>query len=504
MDPSGISHSGLVEEARRLLDSLEEGSMSETAYDTAWVARVPNPDNPQEPLFPAAFDWLLRAQRADGSWGAEIPFAHDRVISTLASLITLAGSSYRREEAQLAARRAIVYLNRERPNLQDDPVETVGFELILPELVRQAGELGLSLPYDDWKFVEAIKADKLNRIPPIAVYGGPTSLTHSLEYLGDRLSPTLVQRCQLANGSYGVSPSATAYVHARVPDGQTTRYLERVAGLKPSGGTPYVHPFEIFETSWVLYCLEPLPRSLPEVLVLTQRLASAWSPVGTAWTAESSVPDADDTAVALWVLNSYGHRVDTAILERFEAAEYFLTFAFERNPSVTTNAHVLAVLRQQESTPDRRRMILKAVQYLRNARVDGTYWRDKWHVSPYYATDQALAALSGLADELVRPAISWILDQQADSGAWGFGDGTQEETAWALHALIVASERDPALRSIARPAVERGGTYLADCFDEPRYPALWVGKSLYTPQNIVRAIVLGALARWHEAAGMSS
>jgi halimadienyl-diphosphate synthase len=382
--------------------------MSSCAYDTAWVARLTRPEAPEEPLFPASFDWLLRNQHPDGSWGADIAFAHDRVISTLSALVALAGSQHRRNEAQRAVRRGVVYLNRERPDLQADPAETVGFELILPELVRQAKALGLRLPYRDWEFVEAIKADKLRRIPPIAIYGGPTPMTHSLEFLGDRLAHMLVQRCQSPNGSYGASPSATAYVQAQLKDNDALGYIYRVAE-QDSGGIPYVYPFETMETSFVLYFLEPALHGLPEAEALIDRLADTWSPMGTPWSRECSVPDADDTAVTLSVLVRYGRSMDADVFELFEANEYFHTFAFERNPSVTTNAHILHVLRQYPSVPERRRVILKIVHYLTRTRTKEGFWHDKWHASPYYATGEAIQALSGISTELVRRASDGCL-----------------------------------------------------------------------------------------------
>jgi halimadienyl-diphosphate synthase len=211
----GIELADLVSEAQRILDSLGQARVSATAYDTAWLARVPRASDEGEPLFPESYDWLIRHQHDDGWWGGDLAFPHDRLISTLAATVTLAGARFRRAESEPAVRRAVVYLNREHLNVRDDPAETVGFELLLPELMRQAQRLGLQLPYQEWAFVDAIKADKLQRIPPIAVYGGPTPLTFSLEYLGDGVSPLLVERCRSFNGSYGASPSATGYVHFR-------------------------------------------------------------------------------------------------------------------------------------------------------------------------------------------------------------------------------------------------------------------------------------------------
>ncbi|MBM2810145.1 MAG: SQHop cyclase protein [Chloroflexi bacterium] len=490
----------LAVEAERLLEGLGEGSMSETAYDTAWVARVPNPDVTGEPLFPAAYDWLLRNQHEDGSWGAEIAFPHDRIISTLAALITLAESDYRRDESEPAARRAIVYLNRERPNLEDDPAETVGFELILPELARQAQALGLHLPYEDWTFVEHIKADKLKRIPPIAVYGGPTPLTHSLEYLGDRLMPSLAARPRSKNGSYGCSPSATAYVQLQVPAEQARAYLERAAAVTRTGGFTYLHPFENFESAWVVDALEPLWPQLPQIGSVVERLGWAWTSMGMAWSTEGEVPDADDTAVSLSLFSKHKqpNHPGSDVFELYEGPDYFQTFVFERNPSVTTNAHILSALRLLPVTPERRRMTLKLVSYLEREQVDGTFWCDKWHASPYYATDRVLVALNGTSAQVVRRAVRWLLDEQGLDGGWGLGGGTVEETAWALDALEAVGERDVALGSVVRPAIDRAADYLTDRFGDSSYPALWIGKGLYSAPKIIRARVIGVLARWDE------
>ncbi len=285
------------------------------------------------------------------------------------------------------------------------------------------------------------------------------------------------------------------FVHQKAPTSETAEYIERVARIDPTGGVPYVHPFEVFETAWVLHCLGPFVDGMPEANDLAERLVQSWSPMGLAWTAESTVTDADDTSVALLVLTRQGRTMDTGIFELFETADYFQTFVYERDPSVTTNAHILSALRLYPSTPERRRMIVKIVQYLRQAMVNGEHWQDKWHGSPYYATDEVVLALLGLADDLVRDAIQWLLVSQHENGAWGWGDGTVEETAWATHTLVAAAEADTGVRALAMDAIERGAAYLEDHFGEREHPAMWIGKSLYTPPNIVRAIMIGALWR---------
>src|SRR5262245_39099554 len=71
---------------------------SSSAYDTAWIARLA-PDFPGRD-FESALPWLRRHQHADGSWGGDILHYHDRIISTLSSIIALhtVGKGYEDEQ----------------------------------------------------------------------------------------------------------------------------------------------------------------------------------------------------------------------------------------------------------------------------------------------------------------------------------------------------------------------------------------------------------------------
>lgn len=76
-----------VGESIRLLKRMDMGYMRGVAYDTAWVARIKNANG--KPMFPQSLRWVLNHQRPDGSWGCEIGYKHDRIISTLASVLAL-------------------------------------------------------------------------------------------------------------------------------------------------------------------------------------------------------------------------------------------------------------------------------------------------------------------------------------------------------------------------------------------------------------------------------
>ncbi len=489
-----LERDDLIAEARRLLSSLDVPNMSPSAYDTAWVARLPSPADPQLPRFPGAFDWLLQNQKPDGSWGAELAFAHDRVVCTLGALLTLATSSYRRQESEIAVRRAVVYLNREQLDLRQDPAETVGFELVLPELLRQAKSLRLSLPYDDWAFVERIKEDKLKRIPPIAVYGGPTTLITSLEYLGETVAIPLVGRCQSPNGSFGASPSATAYVGLHRVDDNAISFLEQLAVTNADGSFPFMWPFTMYDLAWSLRELRPFVADYDEYRGAVAQLASFWTVEGMQDARVGQLPDLDTTAVAAIVLQASGMNTDLHVFELFEADEYFYCYALERNQSVTTNAHAVEALRACAPSPEQRRMLLKAVHFLKRTCLERGYWEDKWHASPYYATTEVIRALTGLAVDFVRRAVDWLLKTQYENGAWGIKEATAEETALAISGLIAAADGDVSLRPILRDAICKGAAYLSEHLDDAPV-SLWIGKGLYAPHNMVHAIKLGALAR---------
>ena len=69
---------------------MRDGETTPSAYDTAWVARIPAVDGSEQPQFPQTLEWILQNQLKDGSWGEEFYFlAYDRLLATLACIITL-------------------------------------------------------------------------------------------------------------------------------------------------------------------------------------------------------------------------------------------------------------------------------------------------------------------------------------------------------------------------------------------------------------------------------
>ena len=490
-----------LSELRKVLLAAGRGRMDPTAYDTAWVARVPDPQDSGCPAFPAALDWLLAHQRSDGSWGASINYHYDRLLSTLAAALTLAHWHDQHDGctdclARLEAAQRSIWT--QVPGLRRDPYDTIGFELILQTLLQEARRRAFQLPYSSLDSFARVREAKLGLIPPELIYTRNVPTIFSAEFLGDQLDASRLRDLQDANGSIASSPSATAYYLVRNPRNAAAReYLRRVLD-RNGGAAPAVDPIDIFEPAWVMYniaqalpdptwaadLIEPHVAGLREILLRMK---------GVGYNTYFAVPDLDGTATTFRILAWSGQPVDPAVLMQFEEDDHFRCFPYERNPSISANVHLLDALRVAPDFPDRARAIRKVTAFLERSRTLQTFWFDKWHASPYYTTAHAILALGG-AHQLTDDAIFWIINTQNADGSWGYYEsGTAEETAYCLQALVAYWNSGG---MVARSVLQSGAEFLAASAERlsMRYAPLWIGKSLYTPTWVVHSAVLSALA----------
>ncbi|MFB0535652.1 MAG: prenyltransferase/squalene oxidase repeat-containing protein [Anaerolineae bacterium] len=472
-----------------------QSQMTNTAYDTAWVARLAELD---EPMGEQALDWLRSHQLADGSWGASEPqYYYDRFICTLAAMAALARRGQIQDRAWL--RRAHLALETAIKGLSADPAsETIGFEMIAPTLLTEAEALGIIQRQCDSSVLGGLarkRAAKLSALP-----GGTISrfvtVAFSAEMAGpDGLHLLDVENLQETNGSVGHSPSATAYfaLYGRRQDSMALGYLRKVVDDSGDGGVPVIAPSDVFEIAWTLRNLALVGPLGDETLALCQPhldfLEATWEPGrGIPQAAGYTPKDGDDTGLVYEVLTRFGRAADVEAVLHYEEDEYFRCFALEANPSVGTNIHVLGALRQAgfgiQHPP-----VQKILRFLRRAQILHLSWFDKWHASPYYPTAHAVITCAGYDDELVNDAVCWILGTQNGNGSWGYYMPTAEETAYCLQALIAWKRHGG---QVPGDVLKRGAAWLAD-HTEPPYPPLWIGKCLYCPELVVRSAIMSAL-----------
>jgi len=484
------AHAGrLASRTKRLLGELGRCPVGSMAYATATFARFATGDG----RCADAVRWLRRRQHCDGCWGGAVPNAQDRLVSTLAAVLAL--RDIPEDWAVDAVRAGVDYLTRHGADWRQDLHEMIGFEVVAADLVDHANTVGLLLDHHFGE-LRTLRTDKLSRIPAGVLTGQPTSLLYSLEALLPLIAPSDMDGFFSPDGSMSNNPAATAAAWSATGRSTALDYLRRAADSTGDGGMPEIFPIDVFEPAWVLYTLNRAglldDNAVPHVTRLAQMAArSSHHARGMGVTEHFPVPDSDDTAMVANVLHAAG-RDDSELLAAlltFETDTHFLGFSYERGAAISANARVLEALARR---PDRYRpQIAKATSFLLDTRRDSAWWFDKWHMSSYYATAQAVLGLASTAPHELAQTRQWLLDGQHSNGAWGVADGLAEETAYAILALDAI---DPHLGPMPADTCRRAHDYLRDHLDGDDYPELWIGKGLYTPTTVVRAAVLAAYA----------
>lgn len=370
--------------------------------------------------------------------------------------------------------------------------ETSRFWLNLQECLK------ITLPAQDRRRLARLRtAMRLGKPLPIQIF-------HSLEVFGSELD--YLHDVHDVNGVFGGSPAATITMltHSKTHQQRSIAFISEMAASL-GGALPTATQLNIFERSWLIRHLIQAGMPLPKNLTRTtaEYFTACLGPRGASFT-PGQVPDADNSAMVLCVLSALGYLIEPKCLLTYEGETCFRCYDGERNPSVSTNAHILEafgeyMMRCRLSMPKYEQAIAKISTYLLSAQQQDGSWFDKWHASPYYATACSVLALQRFGKSntaaALKQAIAWVLRTQRDDGSWGFWCGTLEETAYALQILLLAGRSEDTVA--IRKGVRRGERFLTKHLDappnDPVHMPLWHGKELYSPRRIVRAAVLSAL-----------
>ncbi|CAG8531390.1 5317_t:CDS:2 [Diversispora eburnea] len=431
------------------------GESSMSAYDTAWLAMVPNKAYKESAVaeefslaFPKCFKWLFDYQDEFGGWcnvrgaGAITPVLAG--LSALCHFRTCSGAFFEQKLSEIgisikqfydvinkATEFARVTLNEW--NIND--IDLVGLEIIIP---YHLNALKKSYPAIEFEFPEKqklLKANerKLSLIPLEAIFKmakmrQPISLIYSLEAFSDVIDFSRVQNegFQALNGSYGSSAAATAAVliHAKQWDDKAYSFLENILQVPPTrfGYVPSVSDIGIFESAWVLHSIGDLILKLKKKNITDQELFSknmAFAQYLQAilkfqggkirWISwDSRIPaDVDDTAVSKWIVRQFDSKSEfnlDVLMKTFYNDNHFITFPalllleYERaklqgNPSITVPVITKTGLTQQVKL---KQVILNVIKFLMAQRTKNFVWLDKWNKSPSYTTFKVIDILLSL------------------------------------------------------------------------------------------------------------
>ncbi|PQQ16893.1 ent-copalyl diphosphate synthase chloroplastic [Prunus yedoensis var. nudiflora] len=307
-DPKGSVSNKIKEHVvaiRSMLGSMEDGEITVSAYDTAWVALVEDVEGSGLPQFPSSLEWIANNQLPDGSWGDRMAYFKENINK----------------------------LGNE--NAQHMPI---GFEVAFPSILEIARSLNLEVP-DDCAVLHEIYAMrnlKLTKIPRDIMHKVPTTLLHSLEGMAG-LDWKKLLKLQSQDGSFLFSPASTAYALMQTKDSKCMTYLAK-AVHKFNGGVPNVYPVDLFEHVWVVDRLQRLGISRyfePQIKECINYVDRYWTEKGICWARNSEVQDIDDTAMAFRLLRLHGHHVSADVFEHFKKGNEFICFAGQSTQAVT-------------------------------------------------------------------------------------------------------------------------------------------------------------------------
>ncbi|PTB66981.1 Ent-kaurene synthase [Trichoderma citrinoviride] len=510
------------------------GSFSISIYDTAWLAMIRDPDDPGRWLFPESYSYLLLHQAEDGMWPTYAS-PIDGILNTLAGLLALLKH---RKSDTIGIESPLVEtwddvpkrVDKARRALQSalnawDVNQTlhVGFEMLVPGLLRQLAEEGVVFDFDGQAALTALYQKKLARLhPDMLASSQQTTLLHSLEALAGVFDFGLPRHhCSAYGGMLGSPASTAAYLmHAPSWDVRAQSYLENVVrGYGSCGGVPSGFPTPVFEISWTVSTLLGSGFSLDDfheddVRVVTEYLRRAiGAQGGVLGFAPTLLPDADDTAVSLLALTALGVHVDRApLIWNFESSTRFKTYQLERTPSVSANCNVLLALLTAQDVDQYVPQIEKAVKFLCST-WNANKLQDKWNLAAEYTymllasalyrllSVYANGSLGELAAEVVKMDVPIILVQllsralcgQQGDGSWG---GSVERTSYAALLISYALKLPwpAAIRQHAEAALSKAKAYLAAHSDERATgDYLWIEKVTYKLPTLAEAYHLAAL-----------
>ncbi|XP_047326081.1 ent-copalyl diphosphate synthase 1-like [Impatiens glandulifera] len=327
-----------IQTIRLMLSSMDDGEISVSAYDTAWVALVENIDgNGGGPQFPSSLQWIVDHQLNDGSWGDRLIFElHDRMLNTLACVVAMKHWNIHPNKCE----QGMMFIRENINKLAEENAEhmPIGFEVAFPSLIELARNVGIEVSNDS-PFLQEIYSRrnlKLKRIPKDIMHQVPTTLLYSLEGMSD-LNWEKLLKLQSQDGSFLFSPASTAFALSQTKDSNCLAYLQRIVS-KFNGAVPISYPLDLFERIWMTDRLERLGISRyfqAEIKQCLEYVHRYWTKDGICWARNSKVQDIDDTAMGFRVLRLHGHDVSSDVFKSFENDGEFYCFVGQSTQAVT-------------------------------------------------------------------------------------------------------------------------------------------------------------------------
>eukprot|EP00253_Pinus_taeda_P021517 PITA_21517 len=291
-----------------------------SAYDTAWIARVPAIDGSPRPQFPQTVDWILKNQLKDGSWGTQSHFLlSDRLLATLSCVLALLKCKV--GDAQVQQGIKFIRSNLVKDESDEDSLVT-DFEINFPFLLREAQSFQLELPYD-LPYIHKLQMKRQERLAKLSneeIYTIPSPLLYSLEGIQDIVEWERIMDVQSHDGSFLGSPTSTACVFMHTGDVKCLEFLSNVVS-KFGDFVPCMYPVDLLERLLIVDNIERLgidrlfEKEIKEALDYVYR---HWNERGIGWGRQNPIADLETTALGFLLLRLHRYDVSPVVFGNFK------------------------------------------------------------------------------------------------------------------------------------------------------------------------------------------
>ncbi|GLJ33854.1 hypothetical protein SUGI_0680450 [Cryptomeria japonica] len=307
---------------------MENGKISPSAYDTAWIARIPSIDNPYQPQFPQTLKWIVCNQLTDGSWGGESCYlSHDRLLITLSCVIALRIWKVEGTKVQ----KGIDFVNNQTSLLDERGYSNLpnGFVILFSSLLKEAHALRLGISYEIpfiKKMLETGEA-QLKEIDIGVLYSLPTSLLFSLEGLQELIDWRKILSLCSKDGYMLVSMASTACVFMHTGDKKCLEFINSVV-ITCGDYVPCFYPSDLHDRLVAIETIEHLgigryfTKEIKNALDYVYRF---WNIGGIGRGRNDTLANVNDTAMGFGILRLHGYDVSSEVLTIFgnEKGEFF-------------------------------------------------------------------------------------------------------------------------------------------------------------------------------------
>ncbi|KAE9591757.1 putative alpha-farnesene synthase [Lupinus albus] len=221
-----------------------------SAYDTAWLAIIPDSKYPSQPMFKNYLDWLLNNQNLEGFWGESDTFGKPTIQALPATLVSMVALKRWKTGASMIEK-GMNFIHSNAEKLLNEVKEScpLWFAIVFLATLELAEEMGLEVVFPEAaiEIISYISRCRISYLNKEEAVGNLHYYPPLLSYL-EALPPWYVSEEDISSnlskdGSLFQSPSASAKAFMATGNQECLTYLQSLAQKFPNG-VPQAYPMD--------------------------------------------------------------------------------------------------------------------------------------------------------------------------------------------------------------------------------------------------------------------